>query len=157
MKLPRSTRSQQEALVDRIVGVGVSRRQIAEAAGVDASMVSKWTTEGDDGRMMSALELMRLADTFGWDTVFGPSARAAGFRIEDIANDDPGAVTLVDVSAAAGRLLSACSAAMDPRGDGGAAITPSEWREHAMSDQLAQLRAVVSALEAMEPGVRSAS
>lgn len=84
-RLLASTRTAQEDIVRRCENAepgGVSRRRIAQIAGVDPSLISMWTSDGDNGREMPWCAVRRLADQWGWDVVLGEDARAAGFEVE---------------------------------------------------------------------------
>lgn len=88
-KLLTSTLRSQQDIVRRVENAepgGVTRRQIAQIAGVDPSMISFWTSEGENGREMPWSAVRKLADAFGWDRVLGEDAAAAGFML------DPGEV-----------------------------------------------------------------
>jgi hypothetical protein len=82
-RLPTNTRTFQADLLKQIdrADDSTTHRDIARAAGVDASMVSKWKTEGEDGREMPVLAAVKMADEYGWDVVFGRLAREKGFEI----------------------------------------------------------------------------
>jgi hypothetical protein len=81
MALSRSALASQQALIARLVASGATKGAIAEAAGVDACVVSKWNTDGTDPRAITLDEARRLADVYGWDVVMGPLATAAGWTV----------------------------------------------------------------------------
>lgn len=120
-RLSRSTHHQQETLIRRCEAAGATRRQIAEIAGVDATMVSKWTSDGEDGRTMGAVELLKLADALGWDAVLGASAAAAGYGLERVT-----ATTTRPVEEIAADIAESATAVRHPKSEGGHLVVASE-------------------------------
>lgn len=88
-KLPPAVLSEQRQMLADIERLPSepSRRQIAQAAGVDNSVVSKWASDGKDGREIKASEKEKLADVFGWDVVYGRALRAGRWAIVPVDGD----------------------------------------------------------------------
>lgn len=101
----RAASATQQALVARLQAAGATKGQIAEHAGVDASMVSKWIADSGDQREMTLDAVRRLADVYGWAVVLGPIAAAAGWSIAN-----PGAAPAADLLRAG---IDLCSEAAD--------------------------------------------
>lgn len=118
-------RIEQTELIDRIKasrhGQPVSSKEIAEAAGVDDSVVSKWQTEGSDLRRMSLAERYLLADHFGWDVVFGVRAARAGWACVRM-----DAAQARSVEAIVSDIMAVSVAAVSPSSPGGAMVVQLE-------------------------------
>ena len=116
---------EQVELIDRIKacrhGVPVTREEIAQAAGCEPCLVSKWTTDGADPRRISLEERYRLADHFGWDVVFGPRAARAGWGFVPVSAGGERSVEEVVADLAA-----ATVDAQHPRSPGGHLVVAPE-------------------------------
>jgi hypothetical protein len=104
MSLSRAASATQHALIARLLVAGATKGQIAEHAGVDATMISKWIADSGDRREMTFDAVRRLADVYGWDVVVGPLAAAAGWqfsRLDAEATPDARGTSIELVSASA--------------------------------------------------------
>jgi len=141
--LPSTLRSQQDIIrrAENAEPGGVTKRQLAQIAGVDPSMISVWISEAENGREMPWSVVRKLADAFGWDRILGEDAAAAGFML------DPGEVAPVE-DARAGSLdvtvLSAQLAAKINAAAGDGRFDCAEGR-----DLLATIGTVSLALDAL--------
>jgi hypothetical protein len=146
MALSRSALATQQVLIARLIAAGATKGAIAEHAGVDACVVSKWITDGADPRAMTLDEARRLADVYGWDLVMGPLARPSGWTIAR-AEAEPCEARMgtLDLSGLVARLAKMVhEAAADGRYD------PHEREQIA-----AEIRGVLRLVEAIEQRIAS--
>jgi hypothetical protein len=128
-KLNPSVRVAQEDLLKRLERVepGLTNRDIARVCKVDATLVSKWTSAGEDGREIPRSALLRMANAWGWDVVFSDDAREAGWNVSRLAATPS---TPESAGARAGRALSLLLAELSnagaPESPGGHKYAPEE-------------------------------
>lgn len=84
-KLSPSVLESQQEIIRRVANAEkppVLMNRIAKVAGVDPSMIAKWTApENSDQREMPWVCVHRLATKWGWSTVLGEDAAEDGFEI----------------------------------------------------------------------------